>query len=431
MRDLATRARIASVVLACLVVAGCDDSVAIEIREPADSEATWVELFIGVDRCKEDGHACEGIGAKGRNGSREPGTVYYRDDNRPFRSKVSGGVAEFLIAAEDRELPTIIAIGVSEDPASELVLGATQLSGVNLGAGAARYVGTLERIDDNTANDALLWRRPSDDVGCAGFRASNAQLTTFVVAEGDPDCDEVADELECDPLVWKAETASPGATCITHGRAGGDQVCVFGAPTCIDGEGTSGCTPGPACLPERLCQCEGAADEPACLLAALALPNLTHLRCPFPLYQDTMDADWTPCPGVQLEAQLDSALLQRACAQPDFLLDAATGMYGETIQIDSDPTHKLTVKLAPLADTTKCRLLFSVVGSAASALPPPQRRSVLRLPVIGNGRAILLPIDLVAEHVGDLAACPGDITQPCTLEFGPIGTTETIEACGN
>ena len=235
--------------LACLALAGCDDSVAIEIRVPADSEAAWVELFIGVDRCKQDGALCEGIGPKGRTGAREPGTVYDRDDNRVFRSRVSGGTAEFLLAADDRQLPTIIAIGQPEDPASELVLGATQLFDVNLAGGAARYVATLERIVDGAANDAMLWRRPSDGVGCAGFRAANAQLATFVVAQGDPDCDEVNDALECDPLVWKAETAAPGATCITHGRADGEDVCVFGSPTCIDGEGASGCTAAPHASP--------------------------------------------------------------------------------------------------------------------------------------------------------------------------------------
>jgi hypothetical protein len=416
--------------LALFALAACDDSVAIEIRVPDDIDAVEVELFLGIDRCKLDGEVCPGIGAKDRNG-RTAGTVYDRDGARAFRAPVTNGVAEFRIAPEDLKIPVIIAIGQPADPGSETVLGAAQLLDVDLSSGARRYVETLEHVaaDDTAKVDAMLWRR-ADQVGCVGFRGRDTEVPTFVVAQGDPDCDDIEPDLECDPLVWKARVAAPGTTCVTHGRANNQDVCTFGVPACVDGEGATGCNAGPACIPERMCSCETAADPAACLLETVQIPSLTHLQCVFPMHQDVQpDGDWEACAGVRLLAPLDGTLFQRACGQPDLLVEAMSSTFSPTYDITIDATHTVTIEVAPLPDPTKCKIELVATGAAPPGVQLPRPRTFMRLPVAGTFRAMLLPIDFELQLVGDQNACP--VSVQCSLVIGPAGTTETIDACGS
>jgi hypothetical protein len=415
--------------LPLLALAACDDSVAIEIRVPEGIDAVEVELFLGIDRCKIDGEVCPGIGVKDRGGGRALGTVYNRDGNRVFRAPVSGGVAEFRIAPEDLKIPVIIAIGQPADPASEQVLGAAQLLDVDLSGGAKRYIETLEPVDsdDTSKADAALWRR-ADQVGCAGFRGRNAEVPTFVVAQGDPDCDDIEPDLECDPLVWKARVPAPGKSCVTHGRVNNADVCTFGSPACIDGEGVTGCNPGLACVPERLCNCETDVDPAACMLATVQIPSLTHVVCAFPMYQEVQpDGDWAACVDVRLSASLDGTLFQRACGQPDLLVDATTNTFEPTYEVEVDATHTLTVHVAPLPDPTRCKVELTATGHAPPGMLP-KPRTFMRLPVDQTLRALLLPIDFTFELVGDQAACP--VSVQCSLVIGPAGTIETIDVCG-
>lgn len=417
-------------VLLLAAFAGCDDSVAIEIRVPDGIAAEEVELFLGVDRCKIDGDLCAGIGPKGRAFGRELGTVYDRDGNQAFRAPVVNGVAELKIAAENLKIATIIAIGQPADPASEEVLGAAQLFDIDLSAGAARYIETLQPVGGNDVGkpEAILWRR-SDKVGCAGFRGVNAEVPTFIVAQGDPDCDEVEEALECDPLVYKAKVPAPGTACVTHGTAGGDQVCMLGSPVCLDGQGPSGCTAVNACIPERLCDCEGDPDPAACFRASVMLGELTHIECAFPLYQETPpDGDHLPCPDAELEARLDPMLFERACGQPELLLDVMTQTWGGKLDVMADATHTLSVHVVPTPEAV-CRVSLFASGKGPTVLDVQVPRTLMRLPVPGANRTTLVPIDFSFVPVGDLAACQAG-PQTCTLTFGPLGTTETIGSCG-
>jgi len=414
------------------MVAGCDDSIAIEIRVPDGIAAEEVELFLGVDRCQATAGPCEGIGAKDR--PLALGTVYDRDSNRVFRAPVSDGVAEFKIAADDLKIPVIIAIGQPADPASEEVLGAAQLLDVDLSAGATRYIETLEPVDreDVAKADAVLWRR-ADTIGCAGFRARNAEVPTFVVAQGDPDCDDFVDpNVECDELVWHGRVAMPGKTCVTHGRVDNEDACTFGTPACVDGVGPTECAAGPTCIPERLCDCESAPDPVMCVANAVAnTPLLTHVRCEIPFQQAAPDADWVACPNVKLVANLDGPLLQRTCLQPELLIDNMN-TYDTDLDIVLDGTHAVSVHVNELAMPGKCNFDLVASGNSVDAPPVPQPslRTIVRMTVPATGRILLVPIDLAFDLVGEQNACPaaGGMVQ-CTFDTGPPGTVETIDAC--
>jgi len=294
------RSRRALIALIALSAAGCfsDRGVAIEV-DVGKTGATSVELYVGNSRCSDHKDAkihCDGGIAPPMVQTHLAGTVWFRDDEAPFRAPVVDGKATFrLEATADTRLPIVIAVGSGGDPAT--TVATATLTDVVVPANTARLIttklvvaGAIQPSSDASGDRVQVWSEPAPGVRTCVVveHSANGEVTRdFIVPASDPDCD--SEKPECDPAAAHGEIQMDGIDRAADCYSGdADEVCQLGALGCVDGSPPSGTcytTLEQVCVPKSLCDCRGPTPSDACPLGKIGDPmaeNVPHITCVIP-----------------------------------------------------------------------------------------------------------------------------------------------------
>ena len=418
------------VLLGCVLLAGCDDAVVLEVHTAPGVATETVQLYIGLGVCSD----CPGIQPP-QTPEILPGVVMFREaaNQRVREAKVENGVATFRIEASDSFDRFDLAIAVDANGQSAAVIQNLPLDT------AGRYrVDLLPSsgklgIKPATANGnfVAIWRQPAGMQQCMGFeRWEGGDLVgerVFIVPENDLDCDGRAAN-ECAPFGFDALGVPPIAdsTCTTLAPLALDvDVCKLGGPTCDEATGTPHpCAPTEYCLPSYYCDvtnlaCTVPQDRDRCLFTTDPANAMLHCTIGFQPSSDQTHAD--SC-GNSLFAKFN--LLQNAgttnpttCVGPekDFLLEPRAGVlaFQETVKHTSrDTANKEWTLETRIHWEGDCNYKLEAQGEKAVGVTKPDPKPTFaQFWVAKNGgarRKVLVPI--VIDYTNDCS-----MPSKCTL----------------
>nr|MBA3818102.1 hypothetical protein [Deltaproteobacteria bacterium] len=424
----------------CAAHAGCDDGIIIEVRAPAGSQITEVELFLGLERCGSD---CPGI--KPEVGTELlPGDVYFRDDpevTRSFIAKVVDGTATFELVASDAgdQLYVIAAIGNPSAPTA-----ATLVEDIDLRSGPRRYIVQLATAGDgfpaappDDGTFVALWQQErAPQARCIGVeRWRDGQLAdrAFIVPREDPDCDDyVVGAGECNPLAHDGASmpAAGELSCVTLADENTVRpTCRLGGPACVDGAGPDGmtaCAPSDVCVPSEVCADDACAatttqaELRACLGGSpttAATQLLPRIECTMQVRRRDLPGQYEVCHSsafFDLDAQIAQDCVSASNA-PLLLAPSQALAFVPTLSfVTGDPAAALTLELKARRETG-CKFRFDLAGPRALTAADSPETAILRVSVAPPGGApkhLLLPLLLRFPE--------GDCTeQPTCVLVGP------------
>ncbi|HEY5920330.1 MAG TPA: hypothetical protein VIV11_01610, partial [Kofleriaceae bacterium] len=241
-------------------------------------------------------------------------------DPKPFTvldNAFEGGVAGFRIeSATDAQLAILVIVAYDAQDqirwswskhGVEIPDGDGERWRINLvptvpiGATLEPQPAGTERIKD--------WRDAKGHPSClllehwSGSSTPNREL---LGPKDDPDCDGVADAIECAPWIPNAAGAPPtiaDADCVLFGpHNGGGSVCQLGGPACTEVStaplDTCVALDTPYCTPADLCQCAQDSDPEACLRQLLdyatAGGTIPMMKCVIHVSESYQRCDSTP-----------------------------------------------------------------------------------------------------------------------------------------
>ena len=379
-----------------VVVAACNDEIAIEVVIPPDSLSTRVELFLAFGPpCEgdfdQDGvvEPCPGVGPPtdmpfaGRLVL--PGEVFHVDSTRPFIATVEDGAAWFTVDSADVELPVVIAVGTGPSGPDSVAI-ARQLSiverpqhiRINLVPAGASLTDPIP-VGDNV----VIWpdRSPDRDQDidtCVGAEFAGARV--FIVPESNPDCDNVQPVDECNKLVFDAEeVAKPVALgdskcSFEEDLTGpGTQVCLLGGQVCneVEGGGIGCANTSVVCAPNHLCASCPRLEEESCVEDAFALdadpaPLVSHVRCNVEVEVDQAAGRSRPCRSQSTTATIGGLCTAVRLSLLQFPFNAFA------TQLNVDTGNGLEVQLAAATAENPCGFILKHGGElplVASELP--------------------------------------------------------------
>ncbi|MDQ3365830.1 MAG: hypothetical protein M3680_10425 [Myxococcota bacterium] len=433
----------------CAAHAGCDDGILIEVRAPAGSQITEVELFLGLEKCGAD---CPGI--KPEVGTELlPGEVYFRDDpevTRSFTAKVVDGVATFELVPSDAgdRLHVIAAIGNPSAPTA-----AALVEDIDLRSGPRRYIVQLAAANDgfpatppNDGTFVALWQQErAPQARCIGverWRGGELADRAFIVPREDPDCDDhVIGAGECNPLAHDDASMPEHSelACVTLGSSSSTAPsCRLGGPACIDGAGPDGmtaCAASDICVPSAVCAepaCATATTQAAlreCLGAAAgaAIEIVPRIECTAQVRKAADGTGFELCHNA-IFFDIDPQIGQECVSAADApLLLAPTGAFAFVPLLSfvtSDPAGGAPLTLDVKARReTACKFRFDLSGQRALTAVDVGETTVLRVSVAPPGGApkhLLFPLVLRFPD--------SDCTEPPTcVVVGP--TTGDLFTC--
>lgn len=419
--------------MVCAAVAGCDNSIYVEVRVPPGMQADTVELFIAVDSCTvKDGEPCNGIAPPGAGGRHQGDEVYLRDLPEALVSSVGGDrSAWFKLASGDHRVPVIIAVGTIGTDPDQLEAGVAILRPLELSNGPLHLVADLvpaRPLGDPKGNGVKVWR--SNGEICVGADRE-PQAPVFIVSDFDRDCDGFTEAAECDPLAHLATITRPAEppTCVRNfATSANGGACRLGAPKCTDGSPIAGdCGATNICVPSALCQCE---TSPAAMLESCLVDGFTssllRLECIVPAEPD-VDGNLVSCTGslglvpTDLEATVFRG--QADCGTPQFgSLQTPLANFSQVLSVDTG--QGLIVDFNVKNQQSRCK--FDLEWTApASAVAGPAFRSIIAVPALnttsGEDKVLILP--LVVKFA--------DCLQEARCEIVPDGTQDTISHCAD
>ena len=396
-------------IAAAVALAACDQGVSLEVDTGATG-ATRVELFVAS---KDPCTTCDKVRSP-TAAAALAGTVYFADRDATFATDVSGGVATFNLqpGAGDNGVRTLVIVGLAGDK----VVGATVLPAFEVTTDAQRVKIDLEAANEDAVGGPVpspdpyriaLWHKQKDDrAGCVAVERWDMGVMSsrqFVVPEDDPDCDDVAQDLECRPFEYMTDVRpdETNYTCFAQFPVGSGDACMLGGKTCVDGEGpANACGPSKFCIPEDVCLAGCTPNTPGCLATQLgnATAPLAHIECKLPMVVQPSGLV-TMCDGVSV-LPVDMAMpfsdAGRGCTAARLTsIAVGQGMFGPFVDLKartSTTADKLRIT-APTAFHTNCAFDFTITGSMDPNL------STLELAgidlALNNDQHLLLPIRFV------------------------------------
>lgn len=296
-----------ALVAACIVLAGCDNGVVLEVHPDPSVPTDRVNLFVGLASCDD----CPGIAPPDLKATVKqailPGDVYFLEADAVVRTaKVENGVARFRVEASELSdhLKIAVAVDASEQSAAliqNISLDSAGVYRVDLKK-AAPTLGPRPNADSASV---AIWPQPGGTLSCLGFERWESGMLAgtriFIVPESDPDCDAVAEANECAPYSFLATSvpALDEVTCMTLEQLPNDGgICKLAGPSCNEQTGTREmCSPSDYCVPVAYCggmtACEGI-DLVTCLFDSQTTTT-AKLKCTIP-FKPTADLNrLDPC----------------------------------------------------------------------------------------------------------------------------------------
>lgn len=409
--------------IACIVLAGCDDAIVLEVHPAPDVPTDTVQLFLGLGSCDD----CPGIQPPGAPAVL-PGVVLYREDS--FRStvvrtaRVEDGVARFRIEPSDADSTFSLAVAVDANLSSAAVIRSLPLDN------PGRY--RVDLVPANTSAARLgpkpastsgsfveIWQQPGGTVPCMGFeRWVDGRLDgdrTFIVPADDLDCDARRND-ECAPYGFDATgvPAFEDATCTRETPVLPDaEMCQLGGPACNEVSGQDDpCAPTEYCLPALYCVRDAECADPTQLVRCLFGTPLAgiapaRLQCSISFQRASDNTHDDPCESSFTFDLLGPLPNQDtlACAGPaqDLLLSTPDPMQplafadvASVVTANGSAMSVLDLKLRWTFD--HCRYKVELSGDkAVEATAPASKPAFVQLWASQSGgplRKLLLPLDL-------------------------------------
>ncbi len=334
-----------------VALVACDDGIFIEVKAPPGMHLDRVELIVGNRDCSigRDGaqRSCNGVQPPGfTEHLGDVGDVFFRDDEaRDYSAAAENGTASFQLEVGEGELQ-IIAIGTAGDT----VTGAAVMVTVDLSKHPVRYVTELLPAEDlenhpssRTGAGVKIWRR-SDKIACAGvddYESSRGPV--FIVPESDPDCDEITQQPECDPLAhltpgFAPDPSDPKCAAQFPATSDGGNACMLGGPGCSEMPvARSQCATTNVCVPSAMCSmCSGNSFDESCATMVFKSPATAHATCTFGVERDANN-EFIACTNSEARAPLaiDPAI-KRACLGPPLLAEIGRSGFAATVDIDQN-----------------------------------------------------------------------------------------------
>ncbi len=275
----------------------------------------------------------------------------------------------------------------------------------------------LQSVDSTSKRSVVLWGEKPDDHDCvqASDRSTDKPMfaNVFVGSDGDKDCDGYPELVsgrknpkECDDE-WHGAKSTPSISTlscmedqtVTSGP-GATNICLFGAPSCVDGVGGDACNhTKPFCAPVGLCGACQMPDPATRFACALDLDPVSTMSFPYVACSIEVDSSGKVCP-MPTRAQPPSGWYggnPAACTGPPmFHPQARSAPWGSTATVGG-------INLA---------FASSALGSCGfqltAALSSPNQIEASAFPAHGlialeltGGRGVIAPIEFELDFVSE------------------------------
>jgi hypothetical protein len=309
-----------------LLVAACSPpglTIEVVVDDPA---MVKVELYAGA-YCEE----CPFVTVPPGMSEMPVDDAFLVDDPRPFiveQKDFSDGVAGFRIETpQDTAAGILVAVGYN---AQNEIRWSWSKQYVEIPDADSKWwrikmlpTAAIEPVITPQAagsERAVQWPNPKGGPACLLLEHwyDNYDVSRELLGPADdPDCDGVAELLECAPWIPNAVGAAPtldNANCVTNESVAGTGICMIGGPECSEDptqpHDLCDAVEPNYCAPATLCQqCATRSDQNSCIRDALAMGTSTApVSMPFVKCVIHVDGSGNQCDSTKLAIDLGSAL---------------------------------------------------------------------------------------------------------------------------
>ncbi|HEU0031615.1 MAG TPA: hypothetical protein VFQ53_13340 [Kofleriaceae bacterium] len=421
-------------VLAC---AACGDGIYVEVHVPVGVKIDEVQLVVGDRPCRVEDNECFGIRPMGFPDRIGDADDIFFDANAQdvIIEPVVDGVATFQFQPTDG-LGQILVLGRADGKA--FPDAAAVMVPISLSNSRVKYVVQLQPAEPLTFDPAqqrpigvAQWTSPEGITCYAVEDYKNGRGPVFVVPDSDPDCDSIAAERECSPLVYldtsgRADPTNP--TCIgtfpTHDLL---QACMLGGSGCDETVGTSSvCSPSGWCIPDAVCsQCSsGDFFDPTCVESVARSDSTARIACRIEVEPNPdVPGDDRVCTNGPIPAIVASTTAGITCAGlPGIARFDQFPQFQDATQDDTGNSHIATLKLVNFS--APCNFELETIGmidpNAVNTGVPAITELVKLDMAFTQGRAIVMPLQITFVDSG----CTGQTVCEMT-------STDGAYSCGD